>query len=126
MIQSRTGFQIWAPLLVVGLSAGIGIGMSGGCTQVRQAEHSIGVGGGVPKSAQKLAAGTGRQGITTTAPRTGTVFINDEDTAEVVYSGKVEAGDPITVDANSGTITVGSFRKDVKLDPKHTYAVYIH
>ena len=96
-----------------------------GCTQVREAEHSVGVGGGVPKHAEKLAAGTGAEGINTTADKSGTVYVNDESTAEVVYSGRVNAGDQIIVDGGTGTITVGQFKKDVKLNHKDKYAVYI-
>ena len=112
--------------LALTLTAGVGIGFFAGCTQVREAEHSIGVGGGVPKGAEKLASGTGHQGITTTANKGGTVFVNDEDTAEVVYSGKVNPGDHIVVDGNTNTVTVGQFKKDVKLKNADTYAVYVH
>lgn len=113
-------------LAALALPATVGVAFLAGCTQVREAEHSVGMGGGVPKGAEKLAAGAGRQGITTTANKGGTVFVNDEDAAEVVYSGKVDAGDQIVVDGKSGTVTVGQFKKDVKLNANDTYAVYIH
>ena len=113
-------------LAALALPATVGIALLAGCTQVREAEHSVGVGGGVPKDAEKLAVGAGRQGVTTTANKGGTVFVNDEDTAEVVYSGKVSPGDQIVVDGKSGTITVGQYKKDVSLKPNDTYAVYIH
>ena len=96
-----------------------------GCTQTREAEHAIGIGGGVPKGANKLAAGKGSQGITTTAPKAGKVYVNDESTAEVVYDGKINQGDQIIVDGASGTVTAGQFKKDVKIKPDDTYAVYV-
>lgn len=113
------------PLLGLALACTLGVGLSAGCTQVREAEHSVGVGGGVPKNATKLAVGTANQGISTTSPRNGTVFLNDEDTAEVIYTGKVSQGDSITLNGANGTFVVGSFKKDVKLSNKDTYAVYV-
>ena len=126
MIRSGNIRNFATRLAALSLSATVGVALLAGCTQVREAEHSVGMGGGVPKGAEKLAVGAGRQGITTTANKGGTVFVNDEDTAEVVYSGKVNAGDQIVVDGKSGTVTVGQFKKDVKLNPNDTYAVYVH
>ena len=117
----RVGMSIVGLALAAGLCASIGVG----CTQTREAEHAVGLGGGVPKHAEKLATGTGAEGINTTADKTGTVYVNDESTAEVVYSGKVTTGDPITVDGSAGTVTVGPYKKDVKLNHQDKYAVYI-
>ena len=100
------------------------IALAAGCTQTREAEHAIGI-GGVPKGASKLAVGSGSQGVTATANKSGKVYVNDETTAEVVYEGKVNQGDQITVDAANGTITAGQFKKDVKLKSNDTYAVYV-
>ena len=105
--------------LAAGLCASIG-----GCTQTREAEHAVGI-GGVPKKAQKLASGTGAQGINITSPSNGTVYIYDESTAEVVYSGKVNQGDQITADGSTNTVSAGQFKKDVKLNRNDTYSVYI-
>ena len=112
---------------IVGLALAAGLCASGGisCTQTREAEHAVGLGGGVPKHAEKLASASGAQGINITADKSGTVYVNDESTAQVVYSGKVAAGDPITVDGGTGTITVGPYKKDVKLNHQDKYAVYI-
>lgn len=111
---------------VVGLALAVGLSVSAGigCTQTRQAEHAVGI-GGIPKHAEKLASASGAEGINTTADKSGTIYVNDESTAEVVYSGKVSAGDPITVDGGAGVITVGQYRKDVKINHRDKYAVYI-
>lgn len=121
------GSNVRVATSIVGLALAAGLCGSGGisCTQTREAEHAVGLGGGVPKHAEKLASATGAQGINTTADKSGTVYVNDESTAEVVYSGKVTAGDPITVDGGTGTITVGPYKKDVKLNHQDKYAVYI-
>lgn len=111
--------------LAIGLAVGVGFALEEGCTQVRQAEHSMGMGGGVPKSARKIASGTGAQGINTSADKAGTLFINDDDKAEVVFKGDVHMGESIIVDGQSNTVSVGESRKDVKLDKSHTYSVYI-
>src|SRR5690349_10280483 len=102
-------------VVALALAAGVCVSL-GGCTQTREAEHAIGMGGGVPKKAQKLASGTGAQGVNLTSPSTGTVYVNDETTAEVVYSGKVSQGDQITVDGSTNTVSAGQFKKDVKLN----------
>lgn len=117
----RVATSVVGLALAAGLCASIGVG----CTQTREAEHAVGLGGGVPKHAEKLATGSGAEGINTTADKTGTVYVNDESTAEVVYSGKVNTGDQITVDGSTGTISVGQYKKDVKLNHNDKYAVYI-
>jgi hypothetical protein len=116
----RLGTSVVALALAAGVCASID-----GCTQTRQAEHAVGIGGGVPKKAQKLASGTGSQGINIASPSSGTVYVEDESTAEVVYSGKVSQGDQITVDGSTNTVTAGQFKKDVKLNRNDTYSVYV-
>lgn len=126
MIRALNPRHLARCLLISTFALGFALALTSGCTQTREAEHAIGIGGGVPKGAERLASGTGEQGINITANKSGTVYVNDESTAEVVYSGKVQQGDPISVEGNSGTIAVGPFKKDVKLNRKDNYSVYIH
>ena len=95
-----------------------------GCTQTREAEHAVGI-GGVPKKAEKISSGTGAQGINATSPASGTLYVYDETTAEVVYSGKVNQGDQIQIDGSTNTVSAGQFKKDVKLNRNDTYSVYV-
>jgi hypothetical protein len=113
----------WA--LGLTLAAALGLQLVTGCTQTREAEHAMGI-GGVPHDATKLVSGTGQQPISATANKAGTAFLQDDSSAEVLAKEPVKAGDSVAVDPKAETFTAGTTTVPVKLKAADTYSIYLH
>ena len=57
---------------------------------------------GVTANSEKVLSGAGD--LSYTSPSRGTVYVFDETTDKMVYSGRVNSGDKVRVDAGDGDI----------------------
>lgn len=57
---------------------------------------------GVSSDSEKVLSGRGE--LSYTAPRRGTVYVFDETTDKMIYSGRVIAGDKVRIDSSDGDI----------------------
>ena len=101
--------QIAAPAIV-------GIGLLAGCTNNDRPNE-------VPARADTVATGTA--GVSTTADKAGTLYIYDETAHKMVYTGKVEKGDRVMVDAKHNKVLFNdktAVERDLIDD--HHYKIY--
>jgi hypothetical protein len=95
------------------LSAGLLVGMTG-CAHDR---------GDVPLNAREIGEGT--ETVSYTAPRDGTVYVKDDTAHKIVYSGKLEKGQMVKVDAKDNKVLVdGRTVTERDLVNDHKYRLY--
>lgn len=83
----------------VALMGSLGLGMMAtGCAAER---HEA-----IPSSAQLVAKG--QTDVTYRAPESGTVYVYDRSTGEMVYSGRVRANDVVAVDAMKDRVVLNN------------------
>lgn len=77
----------------------------------------------IPAGSEELASGKGN--LTATATRTGKVWVLDETTNTLAWSGGVLRDQKIEVNASADKIIVaGSTVGEPRLDPDHRYVIY--
>jgi hypothetical protein len=79
----------------------------------------------VPTDARRVADSSGSRLIHRPL-RAGTIYVQDVDTGQLVYSGRVRADSNVVVDpaANAVTVNDQQVKADRKLDPSHKYRLY--
>ena len=77
----------------------------------------------IPLNAQEI--GVGREKVSYTAPHDGTVFVRDDTAKKVIYSGKVDKGQMVNVDAKHNEVLIDNqtaTKQDMVND--HKYSIY--
>ena len=94
----------------------VGGGLAGvGCTGTGR--------GAIPADAQELGSGTGQ--VSTTALKTGKVWVLDQTDNALVWSGQARRGDRIVVDPRAEKVIVGGENvADRNLSSDHKYRIY--
>lgn len=100
--------QYAMPMLV---AAALGLGFVG-CTE--DTPHNV------PSDARLNAAG--KDFVTATAPHTGMVYVYDKGHDRIIYSGKVDRGDTVSVDPDHDRVRVNDqtvFEKGLHTGDRH-------
>lgn len=102
----------------------------GGSASAGGGSGTVGSGSGssstkVPDNARKLAQSTGSR-LVHRPLRDGTVYVVDESSKKVVYSGPVRANSNVVVDPKANNVSINDTEVSIngKLDPRHRNALY--
>lgn len=94
-----------------------------GRTAGEKVERDLGTSRQVPRDARVVEEGRGAQSFT--APRSGSVYVEDYDANTVVWDGKVREGDRVTVVPEKNRISInGKDQTSIDLKADHRFRVY--